>query len=63
MAKALSGASWSGVLRDAAGSLAGDATVRLRITSGEHDYTARTSPGGKFAGVHFAPLAADWAPA
>src|ERR1700716_1165221 len=48
MAKALSGASWSGVLRDAAGSPAGDATVRLRITSGEHDYTARTSPGGKF---------------
>jgi len=48
MAKALSGASWSGVLRDAAGSPAGDATVRLRITSGEHDYTARTSSGGKF---------------
>src|SRR5882762_4035981 len=48
MAKALSGASWSGVLRDAAGSPAGDATVRLRITSGKHDYTARTSPGGKF---------------
>jgi hypothetical protein len=48
MAKALSGASWSGVLRDAAGGPAGDATVRLRITSGEHDYTARTSSGGKF---------------
>src|SRR6202049_1551334 len=48
MAKALSGASWSGVLRDAAGSPAGDATVRLRITSGEHDYTVRTSSGGKF---------------
>src|SRR3984893_6355153 len=48
MAKALSGASWSGVLRDAAGSPAGDATVRLRITSGEHDYTARTSSGGEF---------------
>jgi hypothetical protein len=48
MPQALSGASWSGVLRDAAGSPAGDATVRLRTTSGEHDYTARTSPGGKF---------------
>src|ERR1700737_3801269 len=48
MANGLSGASWSGVLRDAAGNPGSDATVRLRGTSGERDYKARTSPSGRF---------------
>ena len=48
-ADAFAAASWSGVLRDAAGKPIGEATVRLRSKSGDHDYTARTSANGNFA--------------
>ncbi|HTR65286.1 MAG TPA: carboxypeptidase-like regulatory domain-containing protein [Terriglobales bacterium] len=47
--QALSGASWSGVLRDGAGNPAGNATVRLHPTSGTRDYTAKTSARGEFS--------------
>ena len=48
-ADALAAASWSGVLRDAAGKPIGEATVRLRSKSANHDYAATTSASGSFA--------------
>jgi hypothetical protein len=49
MAAASVAASWNGVLRDAAGKPIGEAIVRLRAQSGDHDYTTTTSVNGTFA--------------
>src|SRR5437867_1744460 len=49
MANAFVSASWSGVLRDAAGKPVGEATVKLRSKSGDRNYTAVTSESGAFA--------------
>jgi hypothetical protein len=49
IAGALAAASWNGVLLDHAGKSVGEATVKLRSTSGGRDYTARTLESGKFA--------------
>jgi len=43
------GASWRGVLRDASGRGVTDATIALRATSGDREYTAQTSADGGFA--------------
>ena len=48
LAKGLSGASWSGILRDAAGRPIANATVRLRPMSRDGDYKAQTSSSGSF---------------
>jgi hypothetical protein len=42
-------ASWHGVLRDASGHAVAGATLVLRATSGDREYTAQTSAGGIFA--------------
>ena len=47
-AKAGSGASWSGVLMDVAGKSVNGAIVEMHSSSGEHQYTERTSADGKF---------------
>jgi hypothetical protein len=49
MANAFVAASWSGVLRDAAGKPVGEAKVKLRSKSGDRNYTAVTSESGGFA--------------
>ncbi len=54
-AAALLGASWNGMLTDSAGKPLAAATVSLHTASGVGDYTATTSPDGKFA---FAVMAA-----
>ena len=48
-AAAFAATSWNGVLRDAAGKPVGEATVRLRSKSGDHNYTSVTSENGNFA--------------
>jgi len=40
--------SWSGVLRDATGNPIDAAIVQLRVSSGKANYTATSSPTGKF---------------
>src|SRR5580700_10439769 len=47
-AGALSGATWSGVLRDSEGKPVGEAIIKLRPKSGDRGYTARTSANGNF---------------
>ena len=47
-ANAGSGASWSGVLTDVAGRSLDGAIVEMHSSSGEHQYTERTSADGKF---------------
>src|SRR5579863_7601155 len=49
MAGALSGASWSGVLTDAAGKPVTDATIQLHPIFAGRDFTATTAHNGKFA--------------
>jgi hypothetical protein len=48
-------ASWSGVLRDAAGSPVSGATVTLTGASGNPAYTAKTAPAGEFAFPNISP--------
>jgi hypothetical protein len=48
-------ASWSGVLRDAAGSPVSGATVTLTDTSGNAAYTAKATPAGEFAFPNISP--------
>ena len=48
-------ASWSGVLRDAAGSPVSGATVTLTDASGNPAYTAETTPAGEFAFPNISP--------
>jgi hypothetical protein len=49
IARAISGAAWTGVLRDQLGKPLAEAVVGLHSTSGGHEYTATTARDGKFA--------------
>ncbi len=49
IAGALSGASWSGVLRDGAGKPVAEATVQLHSSFGGRTYSAEITANGKFA--------------
>jgi hypothetical protein len=49
VAGAISGASWNGAVRDAAGKAMAEATVKLHSISGGSDYMATTTADGKFA--------------
>ena len=42
-------ASWRGVLRDAEGHSVANASIELHATSGNHDYSIKTSATGDFA--------------
>src|ERR1700720_1266868 len=48
-------ASWHGILHDASGHVVADATVVLRATSGDREYTAKTSASGVFVFAEIAP--------